>query len=125
MSAGEWSRITELFEQALDRAPAERDGSTGLRVTPKTVLKVWDPAARFVNETGLVHGAHAAPSRLHSNVAPAAPDPVRVSVAVVEAVVPEGAPLTDGGAGDTISDAVALTLTAAGASVALPPYSTK
>jgi len=83
---------------------------------------VWDPGDRFVNETGLVHAAHAAPSRLHSNVPP---DPVRVAVAVVAETVPVGRPVTVGAAGETISVAVALTFTALGASLGIPPYSTK
>ena len=40
--------------------PAERDGSTGLRVTPKTVLNVWDPAA---NSGTLVLPTNTAPAR--------------------------------------------------------------
>ena len=39
--------------------PAERDGSTGLRVTPKTVLNVWDPAA---NSGTLVLPTNTAPA---------------------------------------------------------------
>ena len=40
--------------------PAEREGSTGLRVTPKTVLKVWEPAA---NSGTLVLPTKTAPAR--------------------------------------------------------------
>ena len=51
--------------------PAERVGSTGLRVTPKTVLKVCDPAA---NSGTLV---------LPTNTAPARADPLDEQVVVV------------------------------------------
>ena len=40
--------------------PADRDGSTGLRVVPKTVLNVWDPAA---NSGTLVFPMSTTPAR--------------------------------------------------------------
>jgi hypothetical protein len=99
-----------------------------LPVTPDTVSlarNVCDPGDRFDSATGLVHAAHAAPSRLHSKVAPAVPEPVNVTVADVDAVVPDGIPETVGAAGETMTVAVALAFTALGVSVLCPPYSTK
>jgi non-specific serine/threonine protein kinase/serine/threonine-protein kinase len=55
MSAGEWSRITELFEQALDRPPAERDGwlltacgDAAVRAEVEAMLRAYDEDPGFL-----------------------------------------------------------------------------